>query len=442
MEGSLSPKDLGPVFASLKKANDIHSKGHPGETILRRPMHTLFGGAQLFRAETAPSAGVLALEAMRKHTPDAGVFARALGVPDDLAERVYGETVSKLEREPVEDFRIDFEDGFGLRPDEEEDEFALKAAVETAEGMERNSLPPFFGIRTKPFDENFKQRAVRSLDLYLTELSRRTSGRLPANFVVTLPKVALPEQVSALATCFQMLEARTKIPHDSLRMEFMIETPHLIANGGAALPVLLAAAGKRCVAAHFGLQDYASAVNVVAGYSHTVGDFARHTMQAGFAGRGIRLSDGAVNVLPVGDGRAVRDAWRFSYDHIRHSLRNGFFQGQDLHPAQLPVRYAAHLSFFLEHLPAATARLKNFLDNETQATLTGGTADDLATGASLLNFFSRALECGAATTEDLNAAGLTLDELHMRSFRKIIVQRRHRACYGEGCWVQFRSSEI
>ena len=90
-------------------------------------------------------------------------------------------------------------------------------------------------------------------------------------------------------------------------------------------------------------------------------------------------------------------AWRLHADDVRHSLVNGFYQGWDLHPAQLPTRYAAVYAFFLEGLDAASERLRNFVDKAAQATLVGDVFDDAATGQGLLNFFLRGINCGAIT---------------------------------------------
>ena len=103
----------------------------------------------------------------------------------------------------------------------------------------------------------------------------------------------------------------------------------------------------------------------------------------------------------------------------------GFYQGWDLHPAQLPSRYAAVYGFFLEGLAAASDRLRNFVQKAAQATLVGDVFDDAATGQGLLNYFLRAMNCGAITeAEAVAMSGLTLDELRSRSFMKILKGRR------------------
>ena len=156
------------------------------------------------------------------------------------------------------------------------------------------------------------------------------------------------------------------------------------------------------------------------------------------AGTGVHLSDGATNILPVGPHRgedltpeqlaeneaAVHGAWKMAFIDNLHSLRQGLYQGWDLHPAQFIPRYAAVYSFFLSALPAATGRLKTFVEKAAQASLIGGVFDDAATGQDLLNFFIRGIACGALTEGEAVATGLTLEEIRTRSFQKILEARR------------------
>jgi hypothetical protein len=166
-------------------------------------------------------------------------------------------------------------------------------------------------------------------------------------------------------------------------------------------------------------------------------------MQVALAQSGLRLSDGATNIMPIPPhrppgGRPLTDAerhdntsivhhaWKLHFDDIQHSLVNGFYQGWDLHPAQLPTRYAAVYAFFLSTRPAATARLRNFVDKAAQATLVGDVFDDAATGQGLLNFFVRGLNSGALTLDEARETGLTREELQGRSFVKILDARSRR----------------
>jgi citrate lyase beta subunit len=253
---------------------------------------------------------------------------------------------------------------------------------------------------------------------------------LPPNFVVTLPKITSPEQVAALASACEAFEYWREVPAGALRFELMVETTQSIvaSDGTIALPRFIAEGRGRIVAAHFGTYDYTAACSITAAHQHMlhpVCDFAKHVMQVALAGTGIWLSDGATNVMPIGAREVVHRAWQLHARHIRHSLETGFYQGWDLHPAQLPSRYASVFAFFLEGLEAASERLKNFVQKAAQATLVGDVFDDAATGQGLLNYFLRAMNCGAITErEAMEMSGLTLAELRSRSFARILESRR------------------
>jgi hypothetical protein len=316
--------------------------------------------------------------------------------------------------------------------------------MEVAKGLRENTLPPFIGIRIKPFTEELRARSMRTLDLFVTTLLEQTSGTLPPNFVVMFPKVVMPEQVTALVDWFDLFEQQASLPNGTLKMEMMIETTQsIISESGAInLPRLLAAARGRCVAAHFGTYDYTASCSITAAHQHMLHpacDFARSMMQVAFAGTGIWLSDGATNIMPVAPHRGhslteeqleenqtvIHNAWRLHYEHTRHSLTNAFYQGWDLHPAQLPIRYTAVYSFFLESLDAASERLRNFVAKAAQATLVGDVFDDAATGQGLLNYFLRAINCGAITEQEATElTSLTLEELRSGSFVKILKNRQ------------------
>ncbi len=266
--------------------------------------------------------------------------------------------------------------------------------------------------------------------------------------MITLPKITIPEQVAALASILAQLEQHSSLPKGSLKFEMMIETTQSIINhrGEINLPLLLGRSEGRCVAAHFGTYDYTAGCNITAAHQHMLHpacDFAKSMMQVSFAGTGIWLSDGATNIMPVAPHRfveggapltqeqieenraVVHRAWKLHYDHIQHSLVTGFYQGWDLHPAQLPTRYAAVYAFFLESLEAASERLKNFVEKAAKATLVGDVFDDAATGQGLLNYFLRAINCGAITEEEaLELSGLTLQELRSASFVRILKNRQ------------------
>jgi citrate lyase beta subunit len=480
MAQSLSENLLQPVISALRDTNLEWARRYPGETGRRQPVHTVYGGAHLFKSDTAARLGKVAERALLEYAPDFVVFARAVDLPKAanlpdvldyatglkhrlesdpdavreenpaawLAHTIYTRVQEKLKAEPVEDFRIDFEDGYGNRPDAEEDGHAESAAIEVANGISQQSLPPFIGIRIKPFNEELRARSMRTLDIFVSTLLQKSGGSLPANFVVTLPKITTPQQVSALADLFDLLERETGLAAGSLKMEMMIETTQSIINseGRINLPLLLQEARGRCIAAHFGTYDYTASCSITAAHQHMMHpscDFAKHMMQVSFAGTGIWLSDGATNIMPVGPHRpagtapltsdqidenraVVHRAWKLHYDHIQHSLVGGFYQGWDLHPAQFATRYAAVYAFFLDSLDAASERLRNFVEKAAKATLVGDVFDDAATGQGLLNYFLRAINCGALTeAEALQLSSLTHDELRSGSFVKILKNRQN-----------------
>ncbi len=442
---TLSDNELAPLMARLATANAEFARLRPGDSGERQPVHTVYGGAQIFKRNTAQRLGALARRALDEYGPDAETLAEVLDLDPQLASRVYRKVCEKLEHEPVEDFRIDFEDGYGNRPDAEEDADAEHTARAAAAGFAEGSLPPFLGIRIKPFSDDLKARSMRTLDLFLSTLVAETEGRLPSGFTITLPKVTSPVQVETLTALLTQLESRLELAAP-ISFELMVETPQSIfdASGRIALPDLVAAGEGRCRAAHFGTYDYTASCDITAAYQHMTHpacDFARHVMQVALGGTGIWLSDGATNVLPVaphrapeGDAlspqqeaenrRSVHDAWRLHYDHVRHSLEHAYYQGWDLHPAQLPTRYAAVYAFFLEGIEAAAERLSNFVGKAAQATLVGDVFDDAATGQGLLNYFLRAVNCGAISEERaVQDSGLSLEEIRGKSFLKILEAR-------------------
>jgi citrate lyase beta subunit len=448
LRSSFDAKDTTDIVAALSNANKDFMRRYPGESNRRQAVHTVYGGAHLFKIDSPKKLGAVALRSLEEYAPDAATLAHAIGLTGDakFAERVYDRVIEKLKREPLEDFRLDFEDGYGNRADEEEDGHAESAAREVAQALAANSVPPFIGIRIKPFNEDLRARSMRTLDIFVTTLVKETSGKLPDNFVITLPKVQIPEHVTAAIRLFEILERKNGLSNGALKIELMIETPQAIINerGQSPLISLVEAAEGRCGSVHFGVYDYTASCGITAKYQamgHPVCDLALQIMLVSLAGTGIHLSDGATNILPVGPHRAPKDrqltseqerenreavhqAWRLGFNDNLHSLRTGYYQGWDLHPAQFVTRYAAVYQFFLEGLDAASNRLKTFVEKAALASLFGDVFDDAATGQGLLNFFLRGMACGAITEDEALATGLTLDELRSRSFLKILQGRR------------------
>ena len=442
---SLSPAELSPVIDRLSSANRDFLQRYPGESHRRQPVHVVYGGAHLFKADTARRLGAVSRKTLTQYAPDGAALAKALGADwsQPFANDLHARITAKLEHQAVEDFRLDFEDGYGSRPDAEEDAHAISSAREVAAGLAAGTLPPFLGIRIKPFNEDTRVRSIRTMDLFLTTLLGLTGNRLPDNFVITLPKVQLAAHVAAAESVCDLLEAHLRLPNGTLRLELMVETPQSILDrdGNCPLQSFIAAAQGRCGSVHFGVYDYTASYGITAAWQamgHPACDFARTVMTTALAGTGVHLSDGATNILPVGPHRgetltpeqiaenqaAVHGAWKMAFDDNLHSLRQGLYEGWDLHPAQFIPRYAAVYSFFLSALPAATGRLKTFVEKAAQASLFGDVFDDAATGQGLLNFFLRGIACGAITEAEALATGLTLEEIRSRSFQKILEARR------------------
>ena len=371
----------------------------PGERAGRQPVHTVYVPADRFHAGLVGEYGVAATQVVDAHEE------ALLGLLDgdrDLLDRVR----DKLAREPVEDLRIDVEDGYGTRLDDEEDADVRRAAGALRSAIDAGTAPPYVGIRFKGFEAPTRARGVRSLVLFLGALV--ADGPLPAGFVVTLPKVTAVEQVEALVHTLGRLEGALGLGDRALRFEIQVETPQSILgpDGTALVALMVHAAGGRCTGLHYGTYDYSAYCGVAAAHQsleHPVADHAKAVMQAAAAGTGVRLSDGSTNVLPVGDADQVEAAWANHLRLVRRSLERGYYQGWDLHPAQLPTRFAATFGFYRDGLATATARLRTYVERRDS-----GVLDEPATARALADFLLRGLDCGALSDDEV-AAGTGLD---------------------------------
>lgn len=422
---------------------DLFHSQFPGDKNTREPIHVLYGGAHLFSRESVAKLSSIAVRSFEQNLEQPNALTEIFGIDVAVADDVYQRVAQKLATEAIEDLRIDFEDGYGIRPDDEEDAHASNAATETVAAMDANSLPPFFGIRVKAFTRESMSRAKRTLDIFFDTFARSRTT-LPQNFVVTLPKPVIAGQVSELAGHLSEIEKRNGFANGSIGIEIMVETPQVLigADGRIALRSIVDAGHGRCVAAHFGIYDHTAALGITSRYQtyrHSICDLARGLMQHALAGTGIRISDGATNVMPIGPHRGsdltpeqhaenrsvVHRAWRLHFDNVRSALENGIYQGWDLHPAQLVARYGAVYSFFLENAADAGERLRRFMENAARATLVGDVFDDAATGQGLLNFFTRAVNCGAMSADDAHEiGGLSIEDLRSGSFAQILENRR------------------
>ncbi len=388
----LLDEHLAPADAAL-------ARDYPGERGTRQPVHTVYVRADRYSTSTVVDWGRAALEALDAHgrTPEA--FAEAAGMPLDLTTAVHPRVRRKLGTEPVEDLRIDFEDGYGARSDDEEDEAAVRAARALATTVADGTAAPFHGIRFKAFEAPTRRRGLRTLDLFVGELVRQ--GGLTDGLRLTLPKVTSVEQVEAMVTACAWLETQYGLAAGRLGFEIQVETPQAVlgADGRVLVAPMVHASRGRCTGLHYGTYDYSASTGVAAAYQsmeHPVADHAKAVMQVAAAGTGVQLSDGSTNILPVGPPDAVRDGWRRHARLVRRSLERGYYQGWDLHPAQLPTRYAATYAFYRADLASALDRLRDYLGHRDTAFL-----DEPATAVALAGFVLRGLECGAVDEAEL-----------------------------------------
>ncbi|MFJ9697809.1 DUF6986 family protein [Kitasatospora sp. NPDC101183] len=390
------------VEALLAPVDTDLARRYPGDPGTRQPVHTVYVPADAFGADTVRDWGRQALEAFDTHAATPADLARALGVPEDaLLADVHARVRAKLEREPVEDLRIDFEDGYGPRPDAEEDADAVRAARLVAAAVAGGTVPPYVGIRVKCLEAPVRARGIRTLELFLATLL--AEGGLPDGLVLTLPKVTYAEQVTALVRLLEDFERRAGLPEGRIGFEIQIETTQAIlgADGRATVARMIEAAEGRATGLHYGTFDYSASCGVGAAYQsmdHPVADHAKAVMQVAAAGTGVRLSDGSTNVIPTGPAERVHAAWKLHHDLVRRSLARAYYQGWDMHPAHLPTRYAAVYSFYREGLEAAAARLAAYV-----AKAGGDVMDEPATARALSGYLLRGLDCGAVDPAEVAA---------------------------------------
>jgi citrate lyase beta subunit len=410
---SLDPSAYARLDSALADVDAQLLAAYPGDSGTRQPVHTVYVPADVFTATLLDQWGGLALAALDAHLPDAAALADLLGVEATIAADVLPRVRAKLTTEPIEDLRVDFEDGYGSRPDAEED----AAARNAAEALAATNLA-FCGIRFKSLEPATRRRGIHTLDLFLGALPDTPS--LPAGFVVTLPKVTHVGQVQAFAEVCMTLEQAHGLSPGTLRFEIQVETPQAIlaADGTAAVAHMVHCGNGRVVGLHYGTYDYSAACGVASPYQsldHPVADHAKAVMQVAAAGTGVRLSDGSTNVLPVGSAADILAAWRVHARLVRRSLERAYFQGWDLHPLQLVTRFAATYAFFREGMPEACERLRAYFERATS-----GVLDEPATVQAMAALLVRGLQCGALDDAEVaDRSGVEASELESLYRRQV-----------------------
>lgn len=399
-EARLDAEDLARVERLLAPA-DEQARLYPGPSKRHQPVHTVYVPAdQVGRGLTAEW-GAAALTSLDEHAPDPAALAAVVGLDTDLVRLLWPRLLATLHDHPIQDLRIDVEDGYGRRRDDVEDADLVAAVLATGAESRRPGGPRQWGVRVKSMDPDTRARGLRSLDLAVGAASH--GGQLPDGFVITLPKVTSPAQLTALAYVCERLEAVGGLPVGSLRLEVQVETPQAVLgpDGTATVASVVHAGAGRVVGLHYGTYDYSAALGISPAQQsmdHPAADHAKLVMQLAAAGTGVQLSDGSTNVLPVGGRAEAHAGWALHARLVTRSLRRGFPQGWDLHPAQLVTRHLATWAFYRGELDATCVRLAAWTRGGG-----GQVLDEPATAAALTGHLLRALDCGAVDESEVVA---------------------------------------
>ena len=419
----LRPETLAEIDAVLGAVDQRRLRDYPGDGSTRQPVHTVYVPADRVVPGLANSWGSRALETMDEHAPDAYTMADVLGMDPLLLADVWDLVLDKLRREPIEDLRVDAEDGYRGGSDAEDGDI-IAAAAAVAGDIRAGNAPPYLGLRAKCLEAPVRARGLRSLDLFLGALIEGVGGPAALDTTdlrITLPKITDLAQIEVMMTVLDELESVYGLAAGSLGLELQVETPQAVLgpDGRATLAPMVHAAGGRCRGLHFGTYDYSASLGIAAAHQasdHPAADHAKATMQLAVAGTAAAAVDGSTNILPVGSSQEVNAGWRLHAGLVRRALERGFYQGWDLHPAQLVTRYVATYAFFRQAVPAAATRLRAYVSQ-----VDGGVLDEPATAKALASVLIRGLDCGALSNAEITAATdldrPALDTLAGRPFR-------------------------
>lgn len=414
---------LAGVDRRLSAADAHLATRYPGDDGRRQPVHTVYVPGNRYAETTPADWGSAALAA----ATDAGgldAVAALVGAssgtdcePETLAALVE----TKLTTEPIEDLRIDFEDGYGTVDDATEDADVARAIAALRSALDAGTSTPFVGTRFKCFEAGTRARGLRTLDMFVSGLV--DSGGLPDGLSLTLPKVTSVDQVEAMVTVASALEAANGLPAGRIRFEVQVETPQAIlgADGSASVAQFIHAGQGRVSSLHYGTYDYSASLGIAAAYQsmeHPAADHAKNVMQLAVAGTGVHMSDGSTNILPVGNPDNVAMAWKLHARLVRRHLERGIYQGWDMHPAQLVTRYLATYAFYRGAFAPAATRLRNYV-HQLDSTI----MDEPATARALANVIRRGSVCGALTVEEIESA----TDLPMSTTRDLALGRTPRS---------------
>ncbi len=383
---------------------------YPGDRVDRTPVHTVYVPADRYDEGTPVQWGRDAVALLEQYAPNADALAAAIDVAPDRVADVYDRVRAKLANDPIEDLRVDFEDGYGRRPDEVED--ADLARVLSAYERQRGdgSRPTWWGIRFKAFEAPTRERGIRTLVAFLQRTCE--GGVVPDGLTITLPKVTSVEQVAAMALALTRIESELGLPDHGLGFEIQVETAQAImaSDGRAAVAQMVHASDGRARALVYGTFDYSAGLGVAAPYQaldHPVADHAKAVMQVAAAQTGVTVSDGSTNVVDFSSADAAGATWALHMGLVLRSLRSGIYQGWDMCPGHLVSRWVATYLFFREALHPAAARLAAYTNR-----VEGGVMDEPATAKMLASALLRGVHCGAVDAAEVQElAGLSVDQL-------------------------------
>ncbi|WOC11013.1 DUF6986 family protein [Gordonia sp. MP11Mi] len=423
MTRHLDDSVLADIDRRLMSADATLATDYPGDDGRRQPVHTVYVSGDRYAATTPADWGSQALEAARAAggLDEVASLVGATSGTDCAADTLAALVSAKLSSEPIEDLRIDFEDGYGTFRDATEDDDVEKAIAALRTAIDAGTSTPFVGTRFKCFEASTRARGIRTLDMFVSGLVE--SGGLPDGLTLTLPKVTSVDQVQAMVTIAEALEAANGLPPGRIRFEVQVETPQAILDTDGRAPVaqFIHAGHGRVSSLHYGTYDYSASLGIAAAHQsmeHPAADHAKNVMQLAVAGTGVHLSDGSTNILPIGDRDNVAAAWRLHARLVRRHLERGIYQGWDMHPAQLVTRYLATYAFYRGAFAPAAARLRNYVHK-----LDSTVMDEPATARALANVIRRGNICGALTVDEIETA----IDLPMTTARDIALGRTTRS---------------
>ncbi|WP_307817815.1 DUF6986 family protein [Nocardia acididurans] len=382
---TLPPEVLAGIENRVRAVDSALARLYPGDRA-GQPVHTAYVCAADATAELPGEWGRAAVDLAESQ---AGLLTELAG------DEVFARVLNTLRQRPIQDLRLDFEDGYGTRGDAAEDRDARHAGAVLA------ALPAEVfsrGIRMKGLTTLEWVRAVRTLELVL-----EGAGGVPAGFVFTIPKIRHVDQVDAAVALCDALESAHGLPAGALRFELQIESPQAViaADGTATVAAAIHRAAGRCTGLHYGTYDYSAACGISPQFQsleHPVADHAKAVMQAAAAQTGVWVCDGSTQILPIGTEEQVREAVARHFRLVSRSLERGYYQGWDMGAGHLATRWAATFAFYRRALEVAAPRIGRYLDRQG-----GSVVDEPATAQALATVVLRGLACGAFEPEAVTA---------------------------------------